>query len=108
VFLEGLLLKPYFFRLPLYGTPAILSARHAPLLLWYWESDEIFATAWVTVLDRLLAPWLERERRLDYAACYRLLQAAIDQQNVFFRRAKGEGALDTVIPVLMERVRRAR
>jgi hypothetical protein len=104
-FLERHLLEPYFFRLPIYGIPERVSEREAELLLWYWSRDDDFTTAWISALERLLAPWLEKKRHLDYAACYRLIQASIDQQGAFFKRAKREGALNEALPVLLKKRR---
>jgi hypothetical protein len=96
-YFEDFLFSPKVLRAQVYEFPHLFREDEADLFGWYWSLDAQFTLAWITTLDRLLSPWLTGRRRLDYPACYRLLEKLREDERALFFRAKRGGALRVVM-----------
>lgn len=73
--LEGLVSLPDFYRPFAYALPERIDASNADVLDWLETPDQALTTALTEALQRLLGPWLDGERRLNYGAAYAFLEA---------------------------------
>jgi len=89
-YLYGLLLNARTFKPHIYQFPAKLTADDAEFVHWWMSEDDGFAAAWIDALSRLLRPWLDGQRALDYAACYRFLAHVYERSRGLIRGAEHE------------------
>ena len=61
-------LRPWLFEFP-----EKLTEDDFDLIEWWMSEDEVTETSLIRAARRLLKPWLDGERRLNYEFCYRIL-----------------------------------
>jgi len=87
--LERLILQPTVYRQLAYRLPGKITAGQAELFDWLGSPDDSMSASLVDVLERLLAPWLEGSRPLNYPAAYAFLQALADRMRAVSRTIDG-------------------
>ena len=96
--------SPMTLRPLVFDFPGTLTEDHTELLAWWGSQDEVLETSLIRAARRLLKPWLDGERRLNYAFCYEALDKIRNPVNQLitntfgdpFEASHGESKMDAV------------